>query len=109
MKIAITDSCLVSLDNELVDTWLVTQPDLESINYDATIAAITTVARNAIQAAADDVLKALEDDDITPLSLLDALDLHLSLRAEDHLAWIIHRRFCSDIRQTLTRLKRKAS
>ena len=109
MKIAITDSCLVSLDNELVNTWLVTQPDLESINYDATIAAITTVARNAIQAAADDVLKALEDDDIKPLSLLDALDLHLSLRAEDHLSWIIHRRFCSDIRQTLTRLKGKAS
>ena len=109
MKIAITDSCLVSIDNELVNTWLVTQPDLESINYDATIAAITTVARNAIQAAADDVLKALEDDDIKPLSLLDALDLHLSLRAEDHLVWIIHRRFCSDIRQTLTRLKRKAS
>ena len=109
MKIAITDSCLVSLDNELVDTWLVTQPDLESINYDATIAAITTVAQNAIQAAADDVLKALEDDDIKPLSLLDALDLHLSLRAEDHLVWIIHRRFCLDIRQTLTRLKGKAS
>jgi len=105
MKIAITDSCLVSLDNELVNTWLVTQPDLESINYDATIAAITTVARNAIQAAADDVLKALEDDDIKPSSLLDALDLHLSLGAEDHLAWIIHRRFCLDIRQTLTRLK----
>ena len=105
MKIAITDSCLVSLDNELVNTWLVTQPDLESISYDATIAAIIVVAQNAIQAAADDVLKALEDDDITPLSLLDALDLHLSLRAEDHLVWIIHRRFCSDIRQTLTRLK----
>jgi len=109
MKIAITDSCLVSLDNELVNTWLVTQPDLESISHDATIAAITTVSQNAIQAAADDVLKALEDDDIKPLSLLEALDLHLSLRAEDHLAWIIHRRFCSDIRQTLTRLKGKAS
>ena len=109
MKIAITDSCLVSLENELVNTWLVTQPDLESVSYDATIAAITTVSQNAIQAAADDVLKALEDDDIKPLSLLDALDLHLSLRAEDHLAWIIHRRFCSDIRQTLTRLKGKAS
>ena len=109
MKIAITDSCLVSLENELVNTWLVTQPDLESVSYDATIAAITTVSQNAIQAAADDVLKALEDDDIKPLSLLEALDLHLSLRAEDHLAWIIHRRFCSDIRQTLTRLKGKAS
>ena len=109
MKIAITDSCLVSLENELVNTWLVTQPDLESVSYDATIAAITTVAQNAIQAAADDVLKSLEDDDIKPLSLLDALDLHLSLRAEDHLSWIIHRRFCLDIRQTLTRLKGKAS
>ena len=109
MKIAITDSCLVSLDNELVNTWLVTQPDLESISYDATIAAIIVVAQNAIQAAADDVLNALEDDDIKPLSLLEALDLHLSLRAEDHLVWIIHRRFCSDIRQTLTRLKGKAS
>ena len=104
MKIAITESCIVSLENELVNTWLLTQPGLESISHDKTIAAITTVAKDSIQAAADDVLKSLEDDNIMPLSLIEALDLHLSLRADDHLVWIIHRRFCSDIRQTLTML-----